>query len=385
MRKNENNIAGKVDQVQKLALICLLCFLVAGCRAGTAAPNAAAEDGWYDRPEFSWRMQVIHTTGQNDFKQNQEAASLIYQATRGRLKIEIVPNGTIVPSTEGFQACGEGVFEMHSSWAMYAKGIEYSLLPMTTGNLGMDPIDRYIWLYSAGGEDILQEALDKLNLKLLANEIWGTEVMMSKKPFQSLEDMRGFKMRTSDPRLLDAYNIAGITLPLEEVFTAFSTGTVDAAEFGHLRYDRDLGLADVSNYAIWPDFWNCSFDTTVVVNKDAWAILPTELQLIVEMAFKSMEVKHLFQSQYDSALDYKNISESRKLEFIRMDPKTFIAARQKVVEIEKRDMEQYGGLTGKAYDSINSFIELWYPYKTISAWWGTDLTPEQQLGHSSGQ
>jgi TRAP-type mannitol/chloroaromatic compound transport system substrate-binding protein len=372
-------------KIRILAVLTILCLTAAGCGGAPAATPpaaAAAEDGWYDVPEWSWRMQVIHTTGQDDFKQNQEAADLVYQATRGRLKIDVVPNGTIVPSTEGFQACGDGVMEMHNSWAMYAKGVEYSLLPMTTQGLGMDAIDRYTWLYCAGGEEILQEALDKLNVKLLANEIWGTEVMMSKKPFRSLEDMNGAKMRTSDPRLLATYNIRGITLPQEEVFTAFSTGTVDSAEFGHLRYDKDLGLVDVSNYAIWPDFWNGHFDTTVVVNKDAWNTLPVDVQLIVDMAFKSMEHKHLFLSQYDSALDYRDLTESGKLEFIRMDPETFIQGRQRMYEIEKQDMEQYGGLTEKAYQSMHDFMELWYPYKTISAWWGTGLTADEQLGYT---
>ena len=106
---------------------------------------------------------------------------------------------------------------------------------------------------------------------------------MANKPFKSIAEMKGRKMRTSDPRLLAKNGVAGITLPLEEVFTGLQTGTVDMAEFGHLKYNEGLGLTDIAKYGIFPDFWNVHFITTVVINKNAWAKLPPDVQAIVEM------------------------------------------------------------------------------------------------------
>jgi len=367
-----------------IALLLIANLLLMGCSSSSSASgtSTAGDDGWYEKPEFNWKMQVIHGVNQTDFKLNQQAAELVYQASKGRMKIEVVPNGTFVSSAEGFQACGEGVFEMHSSWPMYAKGIEYALLPLSTGSLTMDAIDKYVWIYEAGGWDLLQKAFDKLNLHLIAVEIWGSEVMMAQKPFKSIADMKGSKMRTSDPRLLETYGAAGITLPLEEVFTAMATGSVEAAEFGHLKYNEDLGLVDVSKYAIYPDFWNVHFVTTVVVNKDAWNKLPDDLKLIVEMAFKSLEHRHYTSSQYESAQTMKKLQETGKLEVLRMDPEGFAEARRRMYQIEQEDAQKYGGLTKETYDSINKFQELWYPYKHMSRWWGWDLTPEEQLGYT---
>ncbi|SHI11265.1 TRAP transporter substrate-binding protein DctP [Desulfofustis glycolicus] len=335
--------------------------------------------GAADKP-VKWRMQVIHSNSHSDFQQNVAVAERIKKATGGRLEIEVAPNGTYVSSLEGFQACGEGVFEMHSSWPVYAKGVEYAFLPLSTGNLQMDSHDRYIWLYEAGGWDIMQKAFDKINLKLLAIEVWGTEVLMANKPYQSLDDMKGTKMRTSDPRLLAEKGIAGITLPLEEVFTGLASGTVDMAEFGHLKYNMGLGLTDVAKYGIWPDFWNVHFVTTVVVNKDAWNKLPEDVQMIVEMAFKSDEFNHWTKSQYNSAVAMKELSESGKMEFIRMDEAQFVPLRQKMYEIEKSDVEKFGGLTEETYNSIYDFWSVWYPYKTKAAWWGQGLEPQEQMG-----
>jgi TRAP-type mannitol/chloroaromatic compound transport system substrate-binding protein len=247
-----------------------LVLLLAGGICVMLASGALAQE----KTQFNWRMQVIHSQAHSDFQQNTQTAEDILKATNGRVKITVSPNGTYASSLEGFQACGKGVFELHSSWPVYAKGVEYAFLPLSTQGLGLDPHDRWVWIYEFGGWDLLQQAFDKLNLKLLAVEIWGTEVLMANKPYKTIEEMKGRKMRTSDPRLLAANGIAGITLPLEEVFTGLATGTVDMAEFGHLKYNQGLGLTDVTKYGIWPDFWNGHFVTTVVVNKSAWAKLP---------------------------------------------------------------------------------------------------------------
>ena len=361
--------------MRKIAVICVAVVLCVGFSAS----------GWSaDAPAFKWRMQVIHSPGHTDFQQDVKTAEKILKATNGRLKIEVVPNGTIVSSLEAFQACGEGVFEMHSSWPVYARGVEYAFLPCSSGNLQMDAQDRYVWMYEAGGWDILQKAFDKLNLELLAVQIWGTEVLMANKPFNSIKEMKGKKMRTSDPRLLSKNGVAGITLPLEEVFTGLATGTVDMAEFGHLKYNEGLGLTDVAKYGIWPDFWNVHFVTTVVVNKDMWKKLPEDLQMIVKMAFRSDEFTHWTKSQYTSAVCMQKLKKEKKMEFIRMDEAQFIPLRKEMYEIEQNDVKKYKGLTKEAYGSMYDFMEIWYPYKAMSAWWGQKLKPEEQMGFEPG-
>lgn len=360
--------------MKKVSAFCLMVVL---CMVFAAS-------AWGSDKKFTWRMQVIHSPAHTDFQQDVQTAQNILKATNGRVNIEVVPNGTIVSSLEGFQACGDGVFEMHSSWPVYARGVEYALLPLSTGNLMMDSNDRYVWLYEHGGWDIFQKAFDKLNLKLLSIQIWGTEVLMANEPFATIESMRGRKMRTSDPRLISKHGIAGLTLPLEEVFTGLATGAVDMAEFGHLAYNEGLGLTDVTKYGIWPDFWNVHFVTTVVVNKTAWNRLPEDLQMIVQMAFRADEFNHWTKSQYTSAEAMKRLSKEGKMEFLRMDEKQFIPLRKQMYEIELQDVQKHKGLTAEAYKSMHDFMELWYPYKSKAAWWGQGLTAEQQMGFAPG-
>ncbi|MDW7674765.1 MAG: TRAP transporter substrate-binding protein DctP [Bacillota bacterium] len=364
-----------------MVLLIAIGLIISGCGSKTSSPGgASASTGFADKPEFTWRMQVIHNPGQSDFEQHVKTAEEIYEATNGRLKIEVQPNGTFVSSMEGFQAAGDGVFEMHASWPVYARGIEYALLPLSTGNLTMDASDKYVWLYEHGGQEIMQKAFDKLNLEFIAAEIWGTEVLQANEPFKNMQEMEGKTFRTSDPRLLERNGVAAITLPLEEVFTGLATGAVDVAEFGNLDYNVGLGLTDVTKYSIWPDFWNVHFVTTVVVNKDAWNQLPVDLQKIVELAYKANEFQHFTKSQYRSAVAMKELEESGKMNFVRMDEDQWVELRQQMYQIELEDIKEYGGLTEEALNSTHEFMELWYPYKDISRWWGWGLTPEEMMG-----
>jgi len=348
------------------------------------AALAFASSAWSAAPQWTWRMQVIHSTAQSDFAQNVQTAEDIMKATGGRLQIKVSPNGTFASSLEAFQACGDGVFEVHSSWPVYAKGVEYAFMPLSNMSLGLDAHDKWVWIYEFGGWDLMQKAFDKVNLKLLAVEIWGTEILMANKPFKSITEMKGRKMRTSDPRLLAKNGVAGITLPLEEVFTGLQTGTVDMAEFGNLKYNEGLGLTDIAKYGIFPDFWNVHFITTVVVNKKAWEKLPPDVQSIVEMAFKAREHQHWTKSQYLSAVVMRELEEKKKMSFSRMDKAQFVELRKQMYQIEQEDIKKYGGLTAETYKSLYKFMEVWYPYKTLGAWWGDGLTPEQQLGFKPG-
>ena len=59
---------------------------------------------WSAAPQWTWRMQVIHSTAHSDFAQNAQTAEDIMKATGGRLQIKVSPNGALTPSRESFHA-----------------------------------------------------------------------------------------------------------------------------------------------------------------------------------------------------------------------------------------------------------------------------------------
>ncbi|MGE4272706.1 MAG: hypothetical protein AB7E31_07545 [Desulfitobacterium sp.] len=366
-----------------ISIILYLGLILTGCGNGSAPAQSQSKDsGMAATPEFTWKFQVVHNPEQMDYKMFVEACDEVYKATNGRMKIDLYPSGSFASSMEAFQACGEGVFEMHSSWPSYVKGIEYAFIPIADGNMSMGPLDRMIFLEQGGGKELMQEAFDKVNLQFMSYRIWPPDTLASRFDFKSIAEMEGKKMRTSAPDIAVSQGISAITLPIEEVFTAMASGAVDMLENCYLSYNKDLGITEIAPYGIYPDFWNCSFVETVVVNKDAWAKLPDDIKLIMKSVFDAKMMNVFAKAEIASAQDLKELSESKEVSFRRLDAEQFKDMRQDMMEIEARERAKQGedSLTAKTYDTIYNFYETYYPYKELTSHWSTGLTASEAAG-----
>ena len=95
---------------------------------------------------IKWRFQSIHGSGQDSYKLCQDFVNNVKTATNGRLVIDMYPNGGIVSSMEGFQACSKGVFEMHEELAQLYQGAQQCVhdvgrreyVPACVGSVGLD-------------------------------------------------------------------------------------------------------------------------------------------------------------------------------------------------------------------------------------------------------
>jgi TRAP-type mannitol/chloroaromatic compound transport system substrate-binding protein len=355
------------------AIVLAGCSQTAGSQqtSGTAAPAQ----------QYVLKMQTTQANNQIEFKMLTQMSEELLKASGGRVKVEVYPLGTFASSLESFQACMNGVFDICSNYGTWLKSIDYALHVLTTGNMQMDPIAKRIWLYEYGGIEIAERAFAKANLVFLAMHTDGTEVMMARELVRNVDQLKNKKFRTSDARLLNAVGIAGVTMPLEELFTAFQTGAVDIAEYGYLAFDQQLGLTDVAKYAVYPDFWNVHNSLSIAINKDSYAKLPEDVQILLKMAFRSYEFKHFSATQFASAQTMKELQESGKMQFARLNSEEFAGLRKLMYEtIEAADIKEYGGLTKEVFESQYAFMKIWYPYKKISRWWGEDLTPEEMMG-----
>ena len=348
--------------------------------ATPAAPSTPATPAAPAEEVINWRFQTIFSPGQPAYDLTQLFCDNVEEASDGRLNIKLFPNGGITSSMEAFQACGEGVFEMHESWPNYIAGINNVFRPMATANMGVPGQVRLAWIYEGGGEEIYEKAFNTVNLHLISCEAWPYEAACGNKRIKHISDLEGLKFRTGDPRLMNEIGIDAVLLPLEDTFTALQTGAVDVSEFGSVLYNEGLGLTDITKYIYWPDYWNTVTIATMVVNQEAWAGLPANLQKIVETCAKANQTRYWTLYEYGSAKALKRLEDEGKIEVIRLPAEDFVEMRKIMDEIEQAEIGKYGGLTEEFYDSFRAFKEVYFPYAEKSKWWGYGLTVEEQLG-----
>ena len=106
----------------------------------------------------------------------------------------------------------------------------------------------------------------------------------------SMEDIKGLKMRIPGMGG-DVITRAGgisVTIAGGELYTAMQTGVIDALEWVSPYNDIALGFHQVAKYYYYPGWHEPGPTLELIVNKDALASLPDDLQAIVETAARAV-------------------------------------------------------------------------------------------------
>jgi TRAP-type C4-dicarboxylate transport system substrate-binding protein len=82
---------------------------------GLMAGSAAAA-------EFEWSFQTSETAGEPQFKIKQGWAAEVGKMTNGRIKIDILPTGAVVPHNQTLDAVGSGILQGHLTDPSYFSG-----------------------------------------------------------------------------------------------------------------------------------------------------------------------------------------------------------------------------------------------------------------------
>lgn len=144
--------------------------------------------------------------------------------------------------------------------------------------------------------DLEQVWLEKWNSVVLATGAWCVQQLFSKEPIRTLEDFKNKKLRVHNPQtaeLMAALGAKPVPLALSEVMPALDRGVIDglftSTCYGHgQEYWR--GAPNVQNWSLGPiNGW------AVIVNKDAWAAIPADLQEKIRAEMKAIEHEALYE------------------------------------------------------------------------------------------
>jgi TRAP-type mannitol/chloroaromatic compound transport system substrate-binding protein len=127
-------------------------------------------------------------------------AESVEKMSGGRLRIETLPAGAIVPAFEVFDAVHRGVIEVGQAPFGYILGKSLVGIPLSHGPLfGMDGMDYWAWYYDGGGMKLLEEFYrDVLKMNIVGFPIptdYPQGMGWFKKPIKSLADLKGMKYR----------------------------------------------------------------------------------------------------------------------------------------------------------------------------------------------
>src|SRR4051795_12371565 len=196
-----------------------------------SAPMVAVAQTTSFRFQSTWPAKDIFHEYANDF------AKKVNDMAGGRLKIEVLPSGAVVPAFQLLEAVNKGTLDGGHGVVAYHYGKNSALALWGSGPaFGMNPNMVLSWHYYGGGKALLDEIYKSINMDVVSY-LYGPMATQPlgwfKKPITKTEDFKGLKFRTNGLAidLFTAMGAAVNALPGGEIVPAMDRGLLDGAEF----------------------------------------------------------------------------------------------------------------------------------------------------------
>jgi TRAP-type mannitol/chloroaromatic compound transport system substrate-binding protein len=217
-------------------------------------------------------------------------ARRVNEASGGRLRIRVFGAGEIVPAFEVFDAVSGGVAEAGHGAAYYWKGKIPAAVFFTAVPFGMTAQEVNGWLHYGGGLPLWRELYAPFGVIPYAGGSTGVQMAgWFNKRLNNRSDLAGLKMRIPGlaGEVFDAAGGSAVRIAGGEVYTSMQTGVIDAVEWVGPYNDRTLGLMEVGEYYYYPGWHEPGAMLETIINAEALAALPEDLQAIVRIAARA--------------------------------------------------------------------------------------------------
>jgi len=217
-------------------------------------------------------------------------ARRVNEASGGRLHIKVFGAGEIVPAFEVFDAVSGGVAEAGHGAAYYWKGKIPAAVFFTAVPFGMTAQEVNGWLHYGGGLPLWRELYAPFGVIPYAGGSTGVQMAgWVNKRLNNRSDLAGLKMRIPGlaGEVFDAAGGSAVRIAGGEVYTSMQTGVIDAVEWVGPYNDRTLGLMEVGEYYYYPGWHEPGAMLETIINAEALAALPEDLQAIVRIAARA--------------------------------------------------------------------------------------------------
>ena len=282
-----------------------------------AAPAISRAQTVAFRFQSTWPAKDIFHEYANDF------AKKVNDMAGNRLKIEVLPSGSVVPAFQLLDAVNKGTLDGGHGVLAYHYGKSNALALWGSGPAyGMDPNMVLSWHYYGGGKAMLEEIYKSLNIDVVSF-VYGPMPTQPlgwfKKPISKVEDLKGLKYRTVG-LAVDIFKEMGAAvnpLPGSEIVPALDRGLIDAAEFNNATSDRLLGFPDVVKNCMLQSFHQSGEQFEILFNKGKYDALPAELKAVIDYSVQAASADMSWKAIQRNSQDYIELKTKDKVNFYK--------------------------------------------------------------------
>jgi len=246
---------------------------MAAAAAGTAAiaaPNILRAQALVLR--WADGQPAAHPSPQSAVK----AAAEIKEKTGGRIEIQSFPNGQLGSSRDMVESVASGALTMVTEGAAQLGQFVPQLSIIEAPYIWKDAAHMTRALKSPLMDELNKALVEKRGMRMIGVNYYGVRHLTSgKKAINSVDDMKGFKLRVPEVdtfrAMAEAWGARPTPLNFSELYLALSQGAVDGQE-NPLPTIASAKLAEVQKYLVLTA--HIITPRLVIVNEAAWNKIP---------------------------------------------------------------------------------------------------------------
>lgn len=326
-------------------------------------------DGAVSQETFEWNLVTSWPPGLPGLGVGVDnLAERIEKASNGRLKIRVYAGGELVPALEVLDAVSRGTVQMGHDSAYYHRGKVPAAQYFTTIPFGQTVHEINAWLYYGGGLELWRELYEPFNV--IPFPAGNTGVQMAgwfNKEINSVDDLKGLKMRIPGVggEVMQRAGATQVTVPASEIFTSLQTGAIDAAEWVGPYNDLSLGLHKAARYYYYPGWHEMGPMLQCTVNRDAWNLLPADLQEIVGTVCQAINVDMMAEYTWGNAVALEQIKADPNVELKQLPDDVLRLLKQLSKEVVE-EMAAEDEWSARIKASFDEFQRISIPNQQIS-------------------
>jgi TRAP-type mannitol/chloroaromatic compound transport system substrate-binding protein len=266
-------------------------FLLGGLSATLGGAAAVAMPQVSRAQAVSWRIQSAWPAKDVFHEFAVDYVKRVREMTSGRLKIDVVAVGSVVPALQMADATHAGILDgCHGNASLWYKKHKAYALFGTPPSFGWDSHGFLAWFYYGGGEALYRELTSEIVRVNLTGFLYGplpTQPLgWFKKDIKEPGDLKGVRYRGAglSAELFTELGATIINVPGNQVASFMERGMVDATDGSNVGLDLQAGLPDVAKFYLLGSHHRQAEAFEIVFNKQKFDALPAELKAITRHA-----------------------------------------------------------------------------------------------------
>ncbi|OPY61417.1 MAG: Sialic acid-binding periplasmic protein SiaP precursor [Syntrophorhabdaceae bacterium PtaU1.Bin034] len=254
---------------------CIMWFLVVSVFFILAGQLYAAEDKVI-RLKYANFWPPLN----NLSKLSEQWCKEVEKKTNGKVKINYLPGGTLVPANQSYEGAVRGITDISVTATQWTAG-RFPMSELVHLPIGLKSSAQATKLINAWYKKFKPKEFD--DVKVLYLFCSGPDFFMTVKPLPSIHDLKGKKIRAAGEtsKTAAAMGAVPVSVPIGDAYEAFQRGVAEGVllareglksfRWGDLLKGMQVndGIGSVSALA-------------VVMNKNKWNSLPPDVQRVME-------------------------------------------------------------------------------------------------------